>query len=99
MRPCQTILASFNSHQSDASLVAKENRQELLQAIFGQLARIPCKTVGVQALVEVLHSSYHVNLDSGGRNVEGRHRGSSTGATSRFPERSQQRYLRQLNPL
>ena len=34
-RPCQTILASFNSHQSDASLVAKENRQELLQAILG----------------------------------------------------------------
>eukprot|EP00117_Sycon_ciliatum_P040437 scpid107299/ scgid29715/ len=77
MRPCQTILASFNSHQSDASLVAKENRQELLQAIFGQLARIPCKTVGVQALVEVLHSSYHVNLDSGGGNDDPRHRGST----------------------
>ena len=45
---------------------------------FGQLARIPGKTVGVQAFVEVLHSSYHVNLDSGGGNDYPRHRGSST---------------------
>ena len=28
--------------------------------------------------MEVLHSSYHVNLDSGGRNDYPRHRGSST---------------------
>ena len=34
IRPCQIILASFNSLQSDVSLRAKEKREELLPAIL-----------------------------------------------------------------
>ena len=78
IRPCQTILASFNSHQSDASLVAKENRQELLQAILDSWREYPAKQLESRRLWRCLHSSYHVDLDSGGGNDYPRHRGSST---------------------
>ena len=55
--------------------MVKENRQELLQAILDCRLGLSAR---IQARVEALHSSYHVNLDSGGENDYPRHRGSST---------------------
>ena len=93
----------FQSPPERWSLVAKENRHELLQEIYGQLARIPGKKVGVQARVKprfflvltTLTWIVAAEMTTLETEAQARH----TGATSRFPERSQQRYLLQLNPL
>ena len=41
IRPCQMILASFNSLQSDASMIVKEKRKELLPAILDRWREYP----------------------------------------------------------
>ena len=43
IRPCKIVLASFNSLQSDASMMAKEKRQELLPAILDSWREYPAK--------------------------------------------------------
>ncbi|XP_065195838.1 uncharacterized protein LOC135827237 [Sycon ciliatum] len=69
-------LAFFNSLQSDVSLVAKENRQELLAAILDCWREYPAEKM--ESVWRCLHNSYHGILESGGGNEYPRHRGSRT---------------------
>ena len=66
-------LAFFNSLQSDVSLVAKENRRDLLDAIIKCWHEYPLEKM--ESVWRCLYSSFHGVLESFGDNDYKRHRG------------------------
>ena len=67
-------LAFFNSFQSEVSLVAKEIRRDLLDAIIKCWHKYPIEKI--ESVWRCLSSSFHGVLDSFGDNDYKRHRGS-----------------------
>ena len=66
-------IAFFNSLQSDVSLVAKENRRDLLDAIIKGWHEYPLEKM--ESVWRCLYSSFHGELESFGDNDYKRHRG------------------------
>lgn len=67
-------LAFFRSLQSDVSLVAKETRRDLLEAVHQCWEEYPAEKM--ESVWRCLFASYHGVLESGGGNEYQRHRGS-----------------------
>lgn len=69
-------LAFFHSLQSDVSLVAKETRKDLLEAVERCWDEYPVERM--DCVWRALYSSYHGILTTGGSNEYEKHRGSRT---------------------
>ena len=81
-------LAFFNSLQSDVSLVAKEKRRDLLDAIIKCWHEYPLEKM--ESVWRCLYSSFHGVLESFGDNDYKRHRGvrGSRGTEGRLQQRT-----------
>ena len=77
-------LAFFHSLQSDVSLVAKENRHELLEAVEDCWKEYPEEKMS--SVWVCLYSSFHGVLESGGKNDYPRHRGFRSADNARMQE-------------
>ena len=77
-------LAFFHSLQSDVSLVAKENRRELLEAVEDCWKEYPEEKMS--SVWVCLYSSFHGVLESGGNNDYPRHRGFRSADNARMQE-------------